>query len=127
MLFEEALAFEMETVQGLAGKVYPSFIPGRSEPYMVYQSSEGLRTKTLGGYGNGKVVPCELHVVVKEYSELKHVVRSVIDVLLSFQGRIIGEDGPRVQEVTYEDPVEMYEEKAKLYRCSIDFEVYFRE
>lgn len=125
MTFEEALTFELEQLPGLSESVYPVFEPGRAEPYVVYQSSEGRRTKALDGYKEGRVVPCELHVIVKRYSELKQHVRDIIDALISFEGRIIGEDGPHVQEITYEEPVELYEEKPKLHRCVIEFEVYY--
>jgi hypothetical protein len=39
--------------------------------------------------------------------------------------RVIGTDGPYIQELTYEQPIELYEQNPNLYRCLIDFEVYF--
>lgn len=125
MNFEEALTFELEMLPQLAGKVYPMFSPGRTEPYVVYQSSEGVRTKALDGFKSGRSVPGELSIVTKKYGDLKAYVRAAIDTLISFEGRVIGNAGPYIQEVKYEEPVELYEDEPKLWRCIIEFEVYY--
>lgn len=125
MNFEEALAFELETIPKLKGKVYPGFLPGKTAPYLVYLSSPGLRTKELGfGYLTGREVSPTLNVITNKYSDLKPLSNQVIDILLSFQGRTIGVDGPFVQEVTYQEPTELYEAEPNLYRCVIDIQVY---
>lgn len=128
MNFEEALTFELEQVPRLSGKVYPGFLPGKTAPYLVYLSSPGFRTKVLeSGYLSSKEVSATLNVVTSKYSELKTITNSVVDRLVSFQGREIGNDGPYIQEITYEEPKEFYEELPNLYRCAIDFQVYFKE
>lgn len=125
MRFEEALMLELGMIPGIAGKVFPGFIPGKAVPYIAYISSDGERTKSLGGYMSSRRVPVELHIVAKQYEELKPYISAVVDVLISFEGRQIGETGPHIQELTYETPVELYEEAPKLYRGAIDFSVYF--
>ncbi|WP_438498017.1 DUF3168 domain-containing protein [Paenibacillus sp. IHBB 3054] len=125
MNFEEALTFELETIPGFVGKVFPGFIPGKSVPYIAYISSDGQRTKSLGGYMSSRRVPVELNIVAKRYEELKPYISAAVDVLVSFEGRQIGEAGPHIQELIYEPPVELYEEAPKLYRGVIDFSVYF--
>lgn len=126
MNFEEALAFELETIPKLKGKVYPGFQPGKTAPYLVYLSSPGLRTKELGsGYLTGKEISPSLNIITSGYAELKALSAQVVDIVASFQGRVIGADGPFVQEVTYQEPTELYEAEPNLYRCVIDFQVYF--
>ncbi|MCV4233307.1 DUF3168 domain-containing protein [Virgibacillus sp. LDC1] len=126
MNFEEALAFELETIPRLKGKVYPGFLPGKTAPYLVYLSSPGLRTKQLGsGYLVGREVSPTLNIITTKYSDLKPLSDQVVDIILSFQGRKIGVDGPYIQEVTYQEPTELYESEPNLYRCVIEFQVYF--
>ncbi|WP_025852846.1 hypothetical protein [Paenibacillus ehimensis] len=127
--FEEALTAEMKSIAALEGRVYPAFAPeataGQGVPYLVYLSSPGLRTKTQDGYLTGRVVRGELNVVAARYVSLKTVSAAVLDRFISFERRRIGTDGPLIQEVTYEQPLEMYEDKPGLYRCLIEFEVYY--
>ncbi|MCM3492846.1 DUF3168 domain-containing protein [Paenibacillus lactis] len=128
MNFEEALTFELEQVPKLSGKVYPGFLPGKTAPYLVYLSSPGLRTKVLeSGYLTSKEVSATLNVITSKYSDLKIISDAVIDKVISFQGRAIGNGGPHIQEVTYEEPKELYEPEPNLYRCVIEIQVYFRE
>lgn len=131
MNFDEALAAELKTITALNSRVYPLTAPetsfDTSAPYLIYGSSYGLRTKELGGYQAGKAVSGELNVIAPRYSEMKSITSSVIDKIISFQSRIIGTTGPYIQNITYEEPVELYEEKPKLYRCLIDFSVYFEQ
>jgi hypothetical protein len=128
--FEEALAQELKTIDALQKRVYPLVSPeanaGKGVPYLIYGSSEGQRTKTIGeGYQQGRTVRGELNVVAGRYADLKGLTRAVLDLLVGFEGRQIGTDGPLIQELTYGEPVELYEDAPGLYRCVIDFEVYF--
>jgi len=122
--FEDALSFELESVKGFKEKVYPAFAPGTPAPYLVYLSSEGVRVKTLEGYTSQRRVEVELNIVTKRYREMKDYAKLILDKLISMEGRAIGGDGPFIQELTYEKPVEIYEEGPKLYRCLIDFTVH---
>ncbi|WP_010498542.1 hypothetical protein [Paenibacillus elgii] len=127
--FEEALTAEMKSIAALEERVYPGFAPeanaGQGVPYLIYVSSPGLRTKTQDGYQTGRAVRGELNVVSARYANLKTVSAAVLDQFISFERRRIGTDGPFIQEVTYQQPVELYEDKPNLYRCMIEFEVYY--
>lgn len=122
--FEEALSLELESVKGFKEKVYPAFAPGTPVPYVVYLSSEGVRVKTLEGYTEQRRVEVELNIVTKRYREMKDFARMVLDMLISMERRVIGDDGPFIHELTYEKPVEIYEEGPKFYRCLIDIVVH---
>jgi len=128
--FEEALTAELKTIVALNGRVFPLEAPEEpfdlTSPYLIFGSSEGIRTKDLStGYQAGKSVQGELNVMAPRYADMKSIMNSVIDKIISFQSREIGVDGPFVQEVTYREPVEMFEDKPKLYRSVVEFEVYF--
>lgn len=132
MKFEPALKQELSVITALNNRIYPLNSPeakaGNGVPYLIYGSSEGLRDKSLGeGYLSGKTVRGELNVVATRYSEMKSITAEVVDILISMEQRVIGTNGPYIQELTYSAPVELYESLPNLYRCVIDFEVYFKE
>lgn len=70
-------------------------------------------------------VNATLNVVTSKYIDLKSISNAVVDKLVGFQSRVIGNNGPFIQEVSYEEPKEFYEELPNLYRCVIEFSVYF--
>lgn len=128
MDFEESLTFEMDSIPGLKEKVFPGFSPGKKAPYLAYTSSDGLYTKTISfGYLDDKSVKATLHIIANKYDEMKRLERLVVKKLISFELRSIGVGGPFIEELTYEEPVELYEEKPNLYRCVINIKVYFKE
>jgi hypothetical protein len=124
MNFEEALRAELGTIEGLQNKVFPLNAPeGTKTPFMIYVSSEGIQDKTLQGYLNSKEVDCEIYILADSYTELKRVIKEVLLKITSFPGRVIGDDGPYIQNVTYTPPVELYEQAIKLYRCAFDLKL----
>jgi hypothetical protein len=128
--FDAALAQELKSIASLSKRVFPLTSPEKpasiKEPYLIYGSSEGVRSKAIGeGYLSGKSVRGELNVVAPRYGNMKSITAEVIDKLISMEQRVIGVDGPYIQEMTYSAPVELYEEAPGLYRCVIDFEVYY--
>ncbi|WP_201009029.1 tail completion protein gp17 [Paenibacillus glycanilyticus] len=127
MTFEAALVAELSAVPELAGKIFPLSANGAPAPYLVYVSSNGLSAKGLDGYGTGKDVAVELNIMTSTYSELKMITASVLAILHTFEKRQLGTDGPFIQELTQQEPAEMYEPLPKLNRCSIRFNVYFKE
>ena len=131
MDFEPALVQELKTITALGGRIYPLFAPEATKhngvPYLVYASSEGVRDKTLGGYLKSKEVRGELNIVAARYGDMKAITKQVIDLLVSMEQRQIGTDGPFIQELIYQQPVEMYEPQPDLHRCVIEFSSYFDE
>jgi len=130
--FEQALRAEIvAAIPALGGRVYPLFAPEATKhngvPYLIYASSEGLRDKSLGGYLKSKEVRAELNIIAKSYSDMKAITKQVIALLIGFEGRQIGTDGPFIEEVTYQMPMEFYESQPDLRRCLVEFSVYFTE
>lgn len=131
MDFEPALVEELKSIPELENRIYPLFAPEATKyngvPYLIYGSSEGIRDKSLDGYMNSKEVRAELNVVTESYGELKSITKQVIDLLVSFEQRTIGTNGPYIKELEYQMPIEIYENQPNLYRCMIEFSAYFDE
>lgn len=132
MSFEADLVFELSTIAGLSGKVYPLHAPAKDAagnpvkaPYVIYISSAGVPVKTLNGFTGSKQIEAELNILADDYDELKALQSSVISKLESFERRVIGAGGLFIQELTYETPAELYEPLPNLYRSHINFKVHF--
>lgn len=127
--FEAALETELKTISALGNRVFPAHAPEANKnggtPYLVYVSSEGLQDKTLDGYMDSKSVRAEVNIIADRYGTMKAITRDVVALLVGFEGRVIGTDGPFISELTYNAPVELYEEKPALHRCLVEFDVYF--
>lgn len=129
MNFEAALSAELESVSGLSRKVYGltgiESATAPAAPYLIFVSSEGLQEKAFEGYLALKEVDFELNILHSTYSNMKALTALVLAKVISFQSRAIGTNGPYIQNVTYEKPVELYESLVKMHRCNIIAKVTF--
>ncbi|WEK53321.1 MAG: DUF3168 domain-containing protein [Candidatus Cohnella colombiensis] len=132
MDFESALKLELISVSGLKDKVFPLVASEKDvnneplkAPYVVYSSSDGLKEKSMDGYQGLKQVDVTINVIASSYPNLKPLESAIITKLISFQSRVIGEGGPFIQDITYEEPVELFEPLPKLHRAIISFTVHF--
>ena len=131
MNFEAALTQELKTISALQNRVYPLVAPeataGNGVPYLVYGSSEPLRDKGLDGYLESGEIRAELNIIAKRYSDMKAITKQAVALLVGFEGRAIGTDGPFIQEIIYQSPVEIYENQPDLYRCVVEFSAFIGE
>ncbi|WP_066316960.1 DUF3168 domain-containing protein [Bacillus sp. FJAT-29814] len=126
MNFEEALRAEFETIPGLSNKIFPLAAPeGEKAPFLIYVSSDGIPDKSLQGYLSTREVVCEIYILHDSYASMKALTKAVVAKIISFQGRVIGENGPFIQNATYDDPVKRYEKEISLYRSAFDLRVKF--
>jgi acetylglutamate synthase len=122
--FEEALAYELSSINGLEEKVFPmSAKEGIKPPFVIYVSSEGIQDKTLDGFLNSKEIECEIHVIHNAYREMKGLTKEVLSKLQTFFGRSIGIDGPFVKSFDYDKPVEVHEKELDYHISSFDTRV----
>lgn len=125
MELEPALVQELSVISGLSAKIYPLNAPSKTvAPYLIYTSSFGLQDKSLDGYLRTKAVPMELNLIAPDYESMKQLQSAIITKLISFQSRVIGTDGPFIQEITYEEPDEIYEAAVKLHRSNIILKIH---
>ena len=125
MNFEEALVYELSSITGLEGRVFPlSATEGTNPPFVIYVSSEGEQLKSLNGYIDDiNDVTCEIHVVAESYEKLKSLLKTVIEKLQSFFGRPIGVNGVTIKSFSYTEPTEGTEEDLDYKRSSFDIRV----
>lgn len=128
MSFEDALKAELSQTTKLKSKVFPlNARMGIVPPFLVFVSTEGVRDKTLKGYLTTKEVSVELNILSTTYQEMKEITRLVLDKIISFQERTIGESGIFIQEVSYSSPTELYENELKSYRSLLEVTFKFKE
>lgn len=129
--FEVALTEELKTIPELQSRVYPLRAPEATKhngvPYLIYGSSDGVRDKSLNGFMKSKEVRAELNILAARYADMKAITKKVVALLISFEKRQIGTDGPLIDELIYMQPIETYENQPELHRCMIEFTVYFDE
>jgi hypothetical protein len=124
MILEEALVVEFDTIPEISGKVYPLYTgEGVEPPFLVYLSSEGKYDSSLNEVFTTREITVELHIVGRDYVELKTIERAVISKIISFRGRVIGIDGPMIRTMQYDPPSEVYEGETNIYRASFDMTV----
>lgn len=126
MDFEQALAYELQAINGLSGKVFPQNAEEETEPpFVVYISSEGEPIMTLSGPTDMTELTCEIHIITESYEQLKSLTKAVLDRIRSFFQRAIGQNGPRILSVSHVEPVEDIDNNLNYHRSSFDIRVRF--
>lgn len=124
MDFEKALAYELQTIPDLQGKVFPQTAEENTKPpFVVYVSSDGENIMTLSGPTEMTELTCEIHVVAETYEQLKSLVPTIINRTKTFFQRTIGRNGPLIKSVSHIEPVEEIDNNANYYRSSFDIRV----
>jgi hypothetical protein len=122
--FEESLVYELSSITGLEDRIFPlGAKEGTKPPFVIYVSSEGEDVQNLTGYTGDKEITCEIHIVGKNYAEMKGFARAVIDKLKTFYGRQIGENGVYIKSFSYIEPVEEHDQEFNYERTSFDIKV----
>lgn len=123
--FEEALVYELGTIEDLFQMIFPLYAPeGIVPPFVVYTSSEGEQTATLEGYMELTEIICEIHVVSFSYVEMKILTKQVIDKIQTFFNRSIGVAGPVIKSVSYEQPIEEHQKEYNYYHSAFELTVW---
>lgn len=125
MNLEESLYAELKSIVGIT--VWPMNAPeGTVAPYVTYETSDLSEDKALDGYLSHGNANCSVDVFGATFPLMKSTAALVKAKIKSFEGRVIGTQGPSIQELTFsESNPEMYEPEINLYRKSINFKVYF--
>ncbi|TYP67695.1 uncharacterized protein DUF3168 [Paenibacillus methanolicus] len=116
---------EFASLPDVGDKLFPLAAPKETvAPYVVYGASPGLPVSTLTGYGSSKSLTVDMNVVASNYGEMKQHSDAALALLISFQGREIGEEGLFIQQLILEEPDEIYEDETRLHKCVISFTVH---
>lgn len=126
MDFEQALAYELQAITGLSGRVYPQKAEENiTPPFVVYFSSEGEPIMTLGGPTDMTELSCEIHVTAETYEQLKILSKTVIDRIKTFFQRNIGLNGPYIKSISHTEPTEDMDNNLNFHISSFDIRVRF--
>ncbi len=124
MDFEQALVYELQTIIGVSGRVFPQKAEENMKPpFIVYLSSDGERIMALSGPTDMTELNCELHIWGESYDQLKTLTKAVIDQIMSFFQRTIGQDGPKIKSISHLEPVEDIDNNLNYYKSSFDIRV----
>lgn len=124
MDFEQSLVYELSTINGLSGKVFPQMAEeGTLAPFVVYISSDGEKIMTLSGPTDMTELTCEVNVVTESYEQLKGHTKAVLDRLRSFFQRAIGENGPYIKSISLTEPIEDIDTALNYHKSTLDIRV----
>lgn len=125
--FEQGLRNELQTISGLNKKVFPMSAPEGVKPsFVVYNKSNTEILKTMDGILKTRSGVYDIDILADTYAQLQIVFKAVKDKLNSFVGRNLT-SSVFVQNVTYENLIELYEEEVKWYRISMEIRFYYNE
>jgi hypothetical protein len=126
MDFERALAYELQAIPSLQGKVFPQeSLENTKPPFVVYVSSDGEKIMSLAGATEMTELTCEIHVVGETYEQLKSLSSTILNRVKSFFQRHIGQNGPLIRSVSHVEPIEEIDSNTNYYRSSFDIRVRF--
>lgn len=126
MDFEQALVYELQTITGLSGRVFPQKAEeDMKPPFIVYISSDGERIMALSGPTDMTELTCEIHILGESYDQLKTLTKAVISQVMSFFQRTIGLDGPKIKSISHFEPVEDIDTNLNYFKSSFDIRVRF--
>lgn len=126
--FEQGLNKELQQVNGLAKKVFPLSAPdGTKASYVTYSKSRTDIVKHLDGNTSTRSAVYDIDIISDTYATLQTLFGGVKTKLNSFSGRVIGTNSVYVQDVTFENIVELYEPQIKWYRMNLEVRFYYKE
>lgn len=125
--FEQGLRNELQTISGLNKKVFPMSAPeGTKTSFVIYNKSNTEIIKTMDGVSKTRSGVYDIDILCDTYAQLQTLFKHVKNKLNSFVGRNLT-SSVFVQNVTYENLIELYEEEVKWYRISMEVRFYFDE
>ncbi|MGL5150313.1 MAG: hypothetical protein ACRC7N_07065 [Clostridium sp.] len=127
MTIEEALVNELNSITELKDKIYPLVADeGTSYPYVVFVSEGIKRYKTLSGFLPNGDINIEIHIVADSYFKIKELSKKVDDKVITFLGRVVGGNGPFIQNLDYEETQpETYAKEVQGYIRIMNLKLFF--
>ncbi|MGG4462608.1 hypothetical protein ABEO79_00115 [Micromonospora provocatoris] len=128
MNFEDALYIELDSIDLLGGNIFPVFaIESTDSPFMTYGKQSVNYPMTLNGSVPFVEGTYSLDILTPDYDETQKLFFLVKDKILSFLGREIGKNGPRIQSVRIENVSDMYEERIHFFRLNFEMVIKYKE
>ena len=124
---ETALRYEIQkAIPALKDRIYPTNAPENAKnPYLVYMRTRTNFIKTLNGYTGHQAFSYMFSVMAPKYADMVALRKQIMDLLLTFPGRFIGENNDfYVEDIEINNVVEQYEHELKINRGIIDFTIF---
>lgn len=128
MDIEKGLLFELTSIIGLSGKVFPLVAAQNIlTPYLTYSLNSVEREKHL--LGNDGLCGAEYQIDIFEsnYSNLQTLSKLVRKKLLTLNEKNIGNTGTYIQQIDIINELNFYESEVLFYRKTIEFIIYYKE
>lgn len=129
MFIEEALMYELSSIQGLQRKVYPIVAQqATTVPYLTYRLNTGEIVRNLLSHDSLKMSNYQLDFFHSTYANLVSLRRLVINKIKTWERTNLGGTGPYIQACTIEEePIETYDDETELYQCTIEIQICYDE
>jgi len=128
MNISEALTYELQSINGLSKKVFPSVAPeGIESPYLVYELTDIMRYMTQTQF-DGLI---ETNLTIAVYEKTNNLVMALIEAVIakikSFLFRNIGVNGLYCQNVKIENQLTTFDFMSRKYQAQIDIKISYKE
>lgn len=126
-MIEKALIYELNKINELENKIFPLNAPeGQKSPYLVYITKH-RPFKNLNGITEHRECHFILNILCNSYSQMKYMNKNIEDIISKFPLKNIGKEKLYIEDVTFDELNEIYEDQLKLYRGIIPFTIYYKE
>jgi hypothetical protein len=123
---EMALRFELNKINELNNKIFPTHAPeGDKGPYLVYISSEHP-LKTLEGITLDNKADVLFNIFASSYKEMWILRKAVKEKIKTFPLRCIGDGGVYCKDLTINNITATFEHELGLHRGIIDFQIFYK-
>lgn len=128
-MIEKALKSELCKIEELQGKVFPTNAPKVNTPYVTYIKTYYKVLKTTVGITNDRESSFMINILCDSYSQLQDTTKLVVDLLLTFPLRYIGDELNNVfiEDFSLNNVSELYENELNMYRTVIDIKICYKE
>lgn len=124
---DKALRYELNAIPEIQNKIYPVHAPeGKKPPYLVYMKSYFRQLKTFDGLKKEHEATYLLNILCDSYAETQVLTKKVKDKIKTFPLRTVGNDGIYVQEITFNNVSDTYENELGLHRSIIEVTIYYK-
>lgn len=124
---EIALRHELNKISEINNKIFSTNAPkGQKTPYLVYMVRK-KSLKTLEGITNDRESNVMLNILCDSYPQMKDITKKVEELIITFPLRVIGDNGPYIEDLTIDEISEIYENELKLQRGIIPFQICYKE
>ncbi|GIW49204.1 MAG: hypothetical protein KatS3mg079_680 [Caloramator sp.] len=124
MDFEEALRYELNSIDEIKNKIYPLYAPQDViSPFLVYKKTMLKYLMTIDGKLNGTEAQYGLILITKTYSEAQNISKKIMDAVFDMFARNVGDNGPYIQAIEITNLGDEYEYETECFRTNFKIEV----